>query len=60
MDKRIYEVMKSIIKYPYPKVCKHWAAMELFKLMDEADIDKDLVKALLESDDDKAIDILNK
>lgn len=60
MKVKIYEVMKSIISHPYAKVCKHWAALELFKLLDEREIDSELAKAIIDANDCEAYKILNK
>ncbi len=54
------ELVAVLIEFPYPQVCKHWAALEVLNAMELLDIkvDDKLAKAVCDADDDTALQLL--
>jgi hypothetical protein len=58
----IYKIIKITIGYPSPKVCKHYACLPLLELLESRghNLDVNLVKAIVDADDTKINEILEK
>lgn len=62
MDKKILNVIKSILNHPSSQVCKHWAALEVLKLIDESVLVQniDFVRSIVDADDAKSLEIIEQ
>ena len=57
MDEKILNVIKNILNHPSSQVCKHWAALEVLKLIDESVLvqNTDFVRSIVNADDEKSL-----
>lgn len=62
MEKKILKLIKNLINFPSPKICKHAVMLDLLNLLEESGykININLVDAILDSDDEKAGILINK
>lgn len=59
MNKKVSELIKHLILFPNAQVCKHYAAMLVIQhLVDEPS--EELVKSIINGDDDKALQVLKE
>jgi len=57
LDEDVCDVIKVLLEFPRPKLCKHHAALTVLdRLVDEPS--EELVKAIVDADDEKALSIL--
>lgn len=57
LDEDVRDVVKSLLGFPSPKLCKHHAALTVLdKLVDEPS--EELIKSIVDADDEKALSIL--
>lgn len=56
----LYRLIDTLVQFPFAQVCKHWAALQVVELLEVRGLaaDKDLAKALCQSDDDTALELL--
>ena len=58
---QVYELMRRWIKFPNATICKHAVVLDLLDLLERSgySISTDLVKSVVESDDEKSLPYLN-
>lgn len=61
-NKTLYGIIKTLIEFPNPTVCKHHAALEILNAMEihGTKIDRELVKNIVEANDFASMKILKR
>ena len=60
--KDLITLLEGLLTYPYPNICRHFVAGELLSIFEKHNIPvtNELAKAVVQCDDDKALEHLNK
>ena len=58
----IYKLIKQMLGFPFPQICRHDVACRLISLLEERGypIDEEFVKAVVAADDETALSLLPK
>ena len=62
MDERdILQFIRRLLSFPYPQICRHLVVCDLLSIMENKGmiVHNDLAEAVCQSDDDRALGILN-
>lgn len=56
-EKDILEVVKKLIEFPYPQVCRHYVAANLLDLLERKgySLSSSLAKSVVKCDDERAL-----
>lgn len=55
MHREVRQLIEELVKFPEAKMCKHYAILKIVEFLVE-DPDKDLVEAIVNSDDEQIIE----
>ena len=61
-EKDIYSIITKLIEFPNGQICKHLVACNLLSMLDGNgfSLDEQLVKNIVDEEDEEALDILNE
>jgi hypothetical protein len=61
-EQKIIAVAQRILKHPQGTICKHWVVLILLDLLEREGwpISMELAKAVVDADDDKSLELLEK
>jgi hypothetical protein len=61
-EQSIFDVITKLVQFPQSTICKHYAALQVLQILPEEQIcaRRDLVKALVDANDEEALEILQR
>lgn len=60
LNEKIQTAIKRLLGFLHPQVCRHAVVLDLLNIMEECgcELNKEFVKAVVEADDDKALQMI--
>ena len=61
-EKQIYGMIRGLLNFPYPQICRHAVALDLLNLLEQngATLNSDMVIHIVQADDEKALALVER